>query len=63
MSRFLSGNEDLCRMALESLDDALHVVDRDMVIQYGNPALDKWMKTMGLEADPVGKKFSDCFLA
>ncbi|UCE09353.1 MAG: PAS domain S-box protein [Candidatus Thorarchaeota archaeon] len=61
MSKFRSGAHDLGQLALESLDDALHIVDRDMVIQYANPALDVWLKRMGLDPEPAGKKLLDCF--
>ena len=42
-------------MFFESLDDPLHIVDKDLRIIYGNTALIHKLESMGLETSVIGK--------
>lgn len=43
------------RTTLDSLDDAIHVVDANLRIIFFNTAFERWTKELGLESDGIGK--------
>ena len=46
---------------LNSLSDAMHVVDRDLIIKYQNPAMINWLTKLNISSDIVGKTIFEAF--
>ena len=57
----LARSERNYRMALESLGDAVHVVDHDLRIVLANKTFLLWNERLGLTADMAGKTIFDLF--
>ncbi len=54
-------SEKQYKMTLDSMSDAIHVVDSDLKILLINKALKKWIRVLGLSSDVVGKSIFDVF--
>ena len=54
-------SEEQCRMTLDSMPDAIHVVDSDFKILLINKTFKKWLKVLGLNSDVIGKSIFDVF--
>ncbi|MFX1418358.1 MAG: PAS domain S-box protein [Promethearchaeota archaeon] len=46
---------------LNSLSDAMHVVDRDFRIIFQNPAMNKWLKLLNLNPNNIGRTIFEAF--
>ena len=57
----LRDSEQQYRTTLDSMGDAIHVIDNDMRIILFNPALEKWVVDLGLKTDLIGKKLNEAF--
>ena len=57
----LRESEERYRTALESMTDAVHVVDRDLRIVLVNSAFAAWMDQFGLAGDIAGKTVFEAF--
>jgi len=53
--------EERYRNTLDSMPDAIHVIDRQMRLVLLNRAFQKWNRRLGLTADAVGKKLFEVF--
>jgi len=51
----LRTSEEKYRLLFESIADPIHVVDADLKILYMNPAFERWLKSLGLDSNVVGK--------
>lgn len=51
----LQSSESQYRRIIESIGDALHVIDKDFRVILVNSALEKWVKSMNLQINLVGK--------
>ena len=49
------------RRMLDSISDAIHVVDKDLRITLFNAKFKKWCEELGLEADPIGRTIFEVF--
>ncbi len=49
------------KMILDALGDAIHVVDRNLVIIYQNSAFSDWLKSLNLNPNLIGKHLSEAF--
>ncbi|MHA1933734.1 MAG: PAS domain S-box protein [Candidatus Thorarchaeota archaeon] len=54
-------SEQQYQLILESLGDAIHVVDRDMTVILQNHAMYEWLSTFNLEQKIVGVKLIEAF--
>ncbi|MCK4624321.1 MAG: PAS domain S-box protein, partial [Phycisphaerae bacterium] len=57
----LRASELQYQATLNSIGDAIHVVDKDLRIVLCNPALVQWCKQLGLESNPVGMTVFEAF--
>ncbi|MFX1380302.1 MAG: PAS domain S-box protein [Promethearchaeota archaeon] len=48
-------------MILNSLSDAMHVVDEDLRIIFQNPAMNQWLEILNLNPDNIGKPIFEAF--
>ncbi|MFX0002150.1 MAG: PAS domain S-box protein [Candidatus Hermodarchaeota archaeon] len=46
---------------LNSLNDAMHVVDKDLRINFQNPAMNQWLELLDLNPDNIGKTVFEAF--
>jgi two-component system sporulation sensor kinase A len=46
---------------LNSLNDAMHVVDKDLKIIFQNPAMNQWLRFLDLKPDKIGKTIFKAF--
>jgi len=54
-------SEQQYRTTIDSMSDAVHVVDEDLRIVLMNDAFREWNRTLGLETNAVGKTISEVF--
>ncbi|MHA2204519.1 MAG: PAS domain S-box protein [Candidatus Thorarchaeota archaeon] len=54
-------SEQQYQLILESLGDAIHVVERDMTVILQNQAMYEWLSTFNLKQEIVGVKLIDAF--
>ncbi|MRR08904.1 PAS domain S-box protein, partial [bacterium] len=54
-------DEERYRTALDSMLDAVHVVDRDLRIVLINAAFLEWLRRLGLDSDVVGRTIFEAF--
>ncbi|MFX0037457.1 MAG: PAS domain-containing protein, partial [Candidatus Hermodarchaeota archaeon] len=57
----LKDSELQYRNTIESMGDAIHVIDKDLRLILINPAIERWLEVLGLETDVLGKKLNDAF--
>jgi PAS domain S-box-containing protein len=57
----LRASELQYQTTLNSMGDAIHVIDKDLRIILCNPALVQWCRKLGLEIDPVGMTVFEAF--
>ncbi|MFW9827984.1 MAG: PAS domain S-box protein [Candidatus Thorarchaeota archaeon] len=46
---------------LNSLNDAMHVIDRDLKIVFQNPAMNQWLTKLKLKSENIGKNILEAF--
>ncbi|MCK4370147.1 MAG: PAS domain S-box protein, partial [Candidatus Lokiarchaeota archaeon] len=54
-------SEQQYRMILNSLNDPMHVVDKDLKIIFQNPAMAKWLDKLNVDSDLIGKNIYEKF--
>ena len=52
----LQRSEQQYRTTLNSLNEAIHVIDRDRRIVLINPAFEQWIKDLNIEMDLIGRE-------
>lgn len=52
----LQRSEQQYRTTLNSLNEAIHVIDRDRRIVLINPAFEQWIKNLNIETDLIGRE-------
>jgi PAS domain S-box-containing protein len=57
----LQRSETLYRTTIDSMQDAIHVVDKDLRITLFNAAFRQWNTELGLETDAVGRQVYEVF--
>ena len=57
----LRTSENQYRMIINSMGDAIHVINSDFEIIFANPAFSTWLKQLNLEIDIVGKTIQEAF--
>ncbi|MFX1515544.1 MAG: PAS domain S-box protein [Promethearchaeota archaeon] len=57
----LRTSEKQYRMIINSMGDAIHVINSDFEIIIANPAFTTWLKQLNLEIDLVGKTIQEAF--
>ncbi len=57
----LRESEQQYLMILNSLNDAMHVVDKDLKIIFQNPAINQWLKVLDLNPNNIGKTIFEAF--
>ncbi|UCC20492.1 MAG: PAS domain-containing protein [Promethearchaeota archaeon] len=57
----LSESEQQYLTILNSLSDAMHVIDRDLRIIYQNPAMNRWLQKLKVNSDIIGKTIFEAF--
>lgn len=57
----LSRSEALYRMTIDSLNDAVHIVDRDMRVVLANDRFRSSCAEVGVKGDPVGRQLLELF--
>ncbi|MFX1505656.1 MAG: PAS domain S-box protein [Promethearchaeota archaeon] len=57
----LRTSENQYRMIINSMGDAIHVINSDLEIILANPAFSTWLKQLNLEIDLVGKTIQEAF--
>ncbi len=57
----LNESEQQYLTILNSLNDAMHVVDKNLKIIYQNPAMLKWLEGLNLNDDIIGKTIFEAF--
>ncbi|MFW9818490.1 MAG: PAS domain-containing protein, partial [Candidatus Thorarchaeota archaeon] len=57
----LRESEQQYRTILNSLNDAMHVVDKDLIIIFQNPAMNQWLKLLNINSDKIGKTIFEAF--
>jgi len=60
-AKALRTSEQDCRIILDSMGDAIHVVDADLRILIANATLTQWCLELGLPSDVVGRKVTEIF--
>jgi PAS domain S-box-containing protein len=60
-ARALRRSEAQYRTVLDSMGDAIHVVDADLRVVLANRALKRWIVELGLDTDVVGKTVFEAF--
>jgi len=61
MERRLRESELQYRSMIDSMGDAIHVVNRDLRILIANPKLIQWNKSLGLETDVLNRTLLEIF--
>ncbi|MFC1489484.1 response regulator [Thermodesulfobacteriota bacterium] len=61
MERRLHESEQQYRSMIDSMGDAIHVVDRDLRFLIANPSLIRWNTELGLETEVVGRTLFEVF--
>jgi PAS domain S-box-containing protein len=61
MERRLKESGQQYRSMIDSMGDAIHVVDRDLRFLIANPTLIQWNKELGLETEVVGRTLLEVF--
>ena len=61
MENQLIESEQQYRATIDSLNDPLHVIDRDLRIMLKNKELKKWLFELDLDEDILGKQLSEAF--
>ncbi|MHA2430513.1 MAG: PAS domain S-box protein [Promethearchaeota archaeon] len=46
---------------IDSMGDAIHVIDKNLRLILINPAIKKWLEILGFETDVLGKKLNEAF--
>ena len=59
--RALRQNEELYRITIDSLDSALHLVDRDLHVRLFNQSFRRWCDELNLTRGPVGGTLKELF--
>ncbi|MCK4779335.1 MAG: PAS domain S-box protein, partial [Candidatus Lokiarchaeota archaeon] len=54
-------SEQQYRTILNSLNDPMHVVDKDLKIIFQNPAMAKWLDKLNVDSDLIGKNIFEKF--
>ncbi len=54
-------SEQQYRTILNSLNDPMHVVDKDLKIIFQNPAMVKWLDKLNVDSDLIGKNIFEKF--
>ncbi len=49
------------RNTIDSMGDAIHVIDKDLRLILINPAIIRWLEVLGLQTDVIGKKLNEAF--
>ncbi|MFX0007647.1 MAG: PAS domain S-box protein [Promethearchaeota archaeon] len=57
----LRDSEQQYLMILNSLNDAMHVVDKDLRIIFQNPAMNQWLDSLNIKSYNIGKKVFEAF--
>jgi len=57
----LKDSELQYRNTIDSMGDAIHVIDTNLRIILYNPAITKWVKILNMETDILGKKLNEAF--
>ena len=57
----LNGSEQQYLTILNSLSDAMHVIDKDFRIIFQNPAMIHWLEELNLRSDNIGKSVCEAF--
>jgi len=57
----LTRSEQQYRNTIDSMADAIHVVDKDLRFVVFNPVFSNWNKQLGLETDAIGKSLFEVF--
>ncbi|MFX1490580.1 MAG: PAS domain-containing protein, partial [Promethearchaeota archaeon] len=57
----LQDSEQQYLMILNSLNDAMHVVDKDLRIIFQNPAMNQWLDSLNLKPYNIGKTIFEAF--
>ena len=57
----LQKSETLLRIFLDSLDDAMHLIDSDFRIRLYNRKVQQWCELLGFETELIGKNIQDVF--
>ena len=60
-SKDLIESEQQYRTTIDSLNDLLHVVDKDLTIILVNKELKRWLVDLNINADILGRKISEAF--
>ncbi len=59
--KVLRESEQKYHMTIDSMDDAVHLVDRDLRIILANKSLTKWSQDLGLGKDLIGRTVFEAF--
>jgi len=57
----LKDSELQYRNTIDSMGDAIHVIDKDLRLILINPAIKRWLEVLGLQIDILGKKLDEAF--
>ena len=57
----LADSERLYRTTIDSLKDAIHVIDRNFIIRLHNKRMSEWSESLNLPSDLSGKQFFEVF--
>ncbi|MGB5912159.1 MAG: PAS domain S-box protein [Promethearchaeia archaeon] len=57
----LKDSELQYRNTIDSMGDAIHVIDKDLRLILINPAIIRWLEVLGLQTDVIGKKLNEAF--
>ncbi|MFX0019865.1 MAG: PAS domain S-box protein [Promethearchaeota archaeon] len=49
------------RNTIDSMGDAIHVIDKDLRLILINPAIKRWLEVIGLRTDVLGKRLNEAF--
>jgi len=61
MEEYLRNSQQQYRMTLDSMADAIHVVDRELRIVLFNETFKRWAKALGLKTDVLGRTVFEVF--
>ena len=57
----LKDSELQYRNTIDSMGDAIHVIDKNLRLILINPAIKKWLEILGFETDVLSKKLNEAF--
>jgi len=57
----LRESQEKYRITIDSMGDAIHVVDKDLRIILANRRFRQWLAELGQDSDPLGKRVPDAF--